>query len=191
MIIINLLPHRTPKTPRESVDANRQFMLGIVLVLLSGTVSWGWGNSLLEQRDMVRQEKHATEQKLALLVANVEDSAQLVEKQDPSGRFTAYEQFWGKAREQQHILPILILDELSRSLEPFGIWLIALSIEEDDVVLEGDALSHGDVGLFVQALEESSIFRQWVRMETQPHVNQHDNMMQKFSLQFTAQMPRS
>jgi len=190
MITINLLPHRISSARRESVGVHWQLILGIVLVLLSGTVCWSWGNSLLERRDLIRQEKNAQEQELATMIANTGSGEMLLNAPDQSRRLMAQAQFLARTGEQQ-IFPIRILYEISRSAEPFGIWLSALSIEEDDVVIEGNALSHRDVGQFLQTLEESIMIGRLVRMETQPQTLHEDTIMQKFSLQFTTQRPGS
>jgi len=188
MITINLLPRRPLPMRRESVDLYRPLVLGILAVLLSGTVCWGWGSSLLERRDLMRQKKNFKEQMLSSMIANTQNGEKLLEAQDRQGRLMAHAQFLAKNNKQRN-LPILILDEISRSLESLDLWLLALSIEGNDVSIEGNALSHKAVGQFIQSLEESTMFGRLVRMETQPHTLHEDHVTQKFSLQFTTQGP--
>jgi len=189
MITINLLPHRSSPMCRESAGVSRPLALGIVAVLLSGTVCWGWGSSLFKQRDLVRHEKNSKEQMLASISANKSNDETLLDMQSRHDRLMAPAKFLAKYRED-HYLPIRILDDISQSLEPLDLWLLALSIESDDVLIEGNALSHKDVGRFIQNLEESSSLKRLIKMETQPYIVDNDNVMQKFSLQFTTQISK-
>ncbi|GJL63151.1 MAG: hypothetical protein NPIRA04_18050 [Nitrospirales bacterium] len=186
MITINLLPRRPLPMRREAGGLHRSLVLGIVSVLLSGTVCWGWGSSLLEQRDLVRQEKRSKEQMLSSMIANTQNDKKRLEAKGRQSRLMPHAQFLAKDSRRRN-LPILILDEISQSLEPLDLWLLALSIEGDDVFIEGKALSHKAVGQFIQSLEESRMFGRLIRMETQPHILHEDHVMQKFSLQFTTQ----
>ncbi|GJL64655.1 MAG: hypothetical protein NPIRA04_33090 [Nitrospirales bacterium] len=121
---------------------------------------------------------------LSSMTVNTQNGEKLLEAKGRQDRLMAHAQLLVKNSNQRNF-PIFILDEISRGLEPLGLWLLALSIEGDDVSIEGNALSHKAVGEFIQRLEESTMFGRLVRMETQPHTIHEDHVMQKFSLQFT------
>ena len=86
----------------------------------------------------------------------------------------------------QPALPIVVFDEISKGLNPLGLWLEALTIERNEVSIQGFALTRRDVAKFIRNLETSSIFGALIRMETDSrHVHGED--IQQFTVQFTTE----
>ncbi len=184
MITINLLPSRASRQQRKKRSKIRaQLVIGVGVMLLSATICWVWGVFLLQQRDDLQKEKNSIEHMLAAVVTNNQTDESFRERQ---GQLRAYVEFLTRNDEEKYF-SVFALDEISKSLEPLGVWLIALSVDQQDVVIEGKALSRKDIGRFIENIEESEVFGKLVKMETQLHGIIRGEVIRKFSLQFTTQ----
>jgi len=183
MIKINLIPHgpRLQHQKQTMLWAQVGVAVGMVCLTLAGC--WIWGSTLLQHRDDLIREKNSKEHELEVIVKENHEAEILKEQQN---LLLESVHFPPRHRDDKKILPIAILDEISKSLEPLELWLVALSINQQDVSIEGQALSRKDVRQFIGILEENSIFGQLSRMETQPQ-HSRGKVIQQFSLQFTTQ----
>ena len=182
MIKINLIPHEPPSHIRHGGKAGPQVRVGETLVCLVLIGFLIWGVVLVQQRDVLVQQKLSIDRELANIITNNTEGHQLIEKH---AAMVAQRNFLA-GQESLKYLPIHALDEISRSIDPLEVWLIGLSIDGQDVSIEGMSLSRKDVGQFITNLEASSIFSELIKMETQPQQS-NGRVIQQFSLQFTLQ----
>ena len=178
MITINLLPHHPRPTHRAGVMDVAQVAIGAGVLCLVIMTCLFWGVALFQERDALLQEKFSKEQELTRVIKNNNKGQQLRAKQAMMISQTPYLPGSGGK-----FLPVQVLDEISRSIDPLEVWLIGLSLDGPDVSIEGRALSRGDVTQFIRNLEEASIFGHLIRMETQPQKN-NGRVLQQFSFQF-------
>ncbi len=180
MIKINLLPHFSPSQSHGPLSLQIQVAIGIGVLCVSLIVCWIWGDFLFERRDLLVEEKQSKSRKLMALVEANRQGENLKKRQDlllaKTHSLTVH--------NEQHAMPIAVLDKVSNSLEPLELWLLTLSIDQPDVSIEGLAVSSTDVSTFIGNLEDSSIFGKLIRMETHPR-HLHGSAVQHFTIKFT------
>ena len=178
MITINLLPHHSGSIHRNGGRQGARVAIEASVFCVVIIACAFWGVALFQERDVLLQEKFSKQRELAKVITHNKKGQQLKAKQ---AMLTSQTPYFSDSREK--FLPIQVLDEISRSIDPLEAWLIGLSIDGRDVSVEGWALSREDVTQFIRNLEEAVIFGHLMRMETQPQKN-NGRVVQQFSVQF-------
>ncbi len=182
MIKINLLPQLPRSLPQHFSRERIQLIIGISMLGLSLIICLIWAIALIQERDMLLTEKITKNQELLIMAESNLKKESLKKSQD----VLLTQAYSRRVHDDDSSVPIMVLDEVSKSLEPLALWLMALSIERHDVSIEGFALSRRDIAKFIGNLEGSSMFGQLIRMESHSHhINGED--VQRFTLQFTAE----
>ncbi len=182
MIKINLLPHCYRPQPERYSGVRMQLAIGVGVLSTCFLVSCVWAAALFQTRDVLLQEHTARGSELMRVLEGNHKEPNRKKIHDP----LITEVYSRMLQGDQHSLPIVVFDEISKSLEPLELWLVALTIEHNEVSIEGLALSRGDIAKFIRNLETSSIFGELIRMETDSrHIHGED--IQQFTFQFTVE----
>ena len=160
-----------------------QLILGVGMVLLTVILCWTWRNALVHERNHMHELKISHERVLSSMMDKKE---KLQRMRDISDQHQARAQLL-EPTVQQKLFPVMTLDEISRSLSPLDVWLTALSIDQQQVSIEGKSLSRTDIHKFVENLEQSAIFASLTRLHIQPLPSIETEGLQQFSFEFQAQ----
>lgn len=154
MIRINLLPGPRAKAVQQQRDVQVEAAgaAGLVGVVLLGCLyySWALGNEI-ETLDRERAEK---EQQVKVLKSKVKQ----VENFKKNQKLLQEKNQVIDKLEKERAGPVLVLDHVSRSLDPLKIWLVRLSMKGRDVELEGKALTTNDIVELVNNLRRTDYF---------------------------------
>jgi type IV pilus assembly protein PilN len=154
MIRINLLAGPRERKPKSQYDVRAQAFFGIGVLVVTIAGCWWYSATLdeeLEARQVERSEKTA---RVAALneqvkqVANFEQRKKLLEDKN-----RIIDQL-----EKARVGPVKVLDHVSQSLDPLKLWLVRVSINGQDIDLEGRALTNDDVVEFVNNLRRTDYF---------------------------------
>lgn len=156
-----------------------QLVWGIGVILLTLILCWAWRDTLMSERDHLRQIKKSQEQTLATMMAKREEIGNSLNRHPARASFLSEK--W-----QQKLFPVIALDEVSRGIDSLDIWLTALSVDQKEVVIEGKAFSREGIDTFVDNLEQSSVFESLIKMQIQPLPSADAENMHQFIFHFQA-----
>ena len=164
MIKINLLSARQKRQYPfyQQWVLQGQVGIGIGILLLTIGTCWVLEKTLTQQHNTALQEKQSKEQMLATLNDEAKQLRQL--EQTRTVLLTDYHLL--ESPDSQKMIPVVLLDVVSRSLDPLNLWLFNLSIDELEVELKGRALDGKDILRFVENLERSAVFGNLRTVET-------------------------
>jgi len=152
MIKINLLPTKR-KPPKKITELQRQLVLGILLLMLSGIGFWYFWTQLNNRIETLQRDKAAAEARIHAQdnmlkeVKTVEE-----ERKKVADKIGVIEQL----KKNQGSL-VRLLDELSKAL-PQGVNLKSLSEKSGQVDIDGTAFTNNDIVRFVDNLKASPYF---------------------------------
>lgn len=154
MIRINLLPG--PRVTGKTNEANVRFeavgALGIVLLTVGLCVYYsGTLDHDIEARQREKQEKEKLLVVLQNKIKQVQDFEQKRKLLEDKNRVI-------DQLEKTRSGPVRVLDAVSQSLDPLKLWLVRLNMKDNDVELEGRALTNGEVVEFVNNLRRTDHF---------------------------------
>lgn len=154
MIRINLLPGPRPKAVQQQRDARIEAVAaaGVMVLILAGSFYYSW--ALSSENVLLEQDKTDKEQQIKILKSKVKQ----VEKFKANQKLLQEKTQVIELLEKERVGPVLVLDHVSRSLDPLKIWLIRLSMKGRDVEVEGKALTTNDIVEFVNRLRRSDYF---------------------------------
>lgn len=181
MITINLMPRLADQESSTRTTVNGQLGVGGAVLFLVLLGCWWWSTALLQERDDLVEQKNAKEQ----MLTTVGSGSRNDEIEEKRRVLRARSQLLA-GNHAEKFLSVRVLDEISRSLDPLGLWLVALSIDEREVSIEGRALTRSAVSQFVKALEETSIFGEVKRLELRPQ-NMRAESLHQFVFIFTTE----
>ena len=75
-------------------------------------------------------------------------------------------------RSDRKFAPVILMDEISRSVNPLNLWLHRVVVSGQDVEIEGRGLKSHDIRKFVDTLEQTALWKTLLAIETQPEVFQ-------------------
>ncbi|WP_447973028.1 PilN domain-containing protein [Nitrospira sp. Kam-Ns4a] len=154
MIRINLLPGPRAKAVRAQQDVRIQAAsaAGLVVLVLGGCLVYSW--ALGSERDVLEKEEADKKEQVKVLqrkVKQVQDYERKRQQLEEKNKII-------ERLEKERGGPVLVLDHVSRSLEPLKLWLVRLSVKGKDVELEGKALTTNDIVEFVNNLRRTDYF---------------------------------
>ena len=160
-----------------------QLIMSAGMVMLIVILCWTWRNDLIDERTQILKLKFSHERVLASMRGK---------KEKPRGErnISSQPQFRPqllKPTVQQKLFPVMTMDEISRSLSQLDIWLTALSIDQEQVSIQGKSFSRSDIHTFMENLEQSAIFSKLTRLHIQPLQSIETESLQHFSFEFQAQ----
>jgi type IV pilus assembly protein PilN len=162
MIRINLLPLPKARKIKKRAELRSQLVLtGLLFVLILIICSYFWFD-LNKKIRQLQDTKVRTTQELAELKEKVKE----VEN---------YEQNKKNLQEKNQIIeqlkknqsgPVHLLDEISIGLEPLKVWLISLSVQGNQVDIDGKAITNSEIVEFINNLKASKYFSDIVLIES-------------------------
>jgi type IV pilus assembly protein PilN len=155
MIRINLLPE--PRIQRGTTQWNVRLEAAggaaALAVVVMACVYYSWVlDEAIQSKQRTKQDKErliAALQQQVKQVADFEKKKQLLEEKN-----RVIEQL-----ERQRGEPVRTLDYVSQSLDPLKLWLVKLEMKEEQVDLEGKALSQNDIVEFANNLRRTDYFK--------------------------------
>jgi len=178
MIKINLLPTKK-KPPKKVMDLQKQALLAVLILVLVGIILWYFMDRQRDQIAALEKEKTSAEIRLREQdntlkeVKNVEE-----ERKKVAEKIDVIE----KLKKNQSG-PVRILDEISKTL-PLGVNLLALTENNNNINIEGEAFTNEDVVRFVDNLKASRLLANVMLLETSQTKREGIDMY-KYKLQFT------
>jgi len=177
MIKINLLPTKK-KPPKKVIDLRQQLLLALLVLVLMGI---GMGYLWMRQNDRINalgREKVAAETRvreqdnMLKEVKNVEE-----ERKKVSEKIEIIEKL-----KKNQAGPVRLLDEISIALPP-GVNLSALTENNNNINLDGEAFTNEDVVRFVDNLKASKLLSDVILLETS-QTKREGFEIYKYKLQF-------
>ncbi|MEO5359009.1 MAG: PilN domain-containing protein [Nitrospirota bacterium] len=155
MIKINLLPSDGKAKKRKKPPTAIPFLyLAVVLVLILSLGAAGVFYKMLSNKlDMMQKEKAEKTKQIEALRKKIKEVETLEAKiKSINDNKKVIEQL-----KNNQSTPVKVLDEISKLL-PDNVWLIKMSINEQDLSLSGTAEKNDDVVSFVNNLKSSKLF---------------------------------
>lgn len=179
MIKINLLPTKRKKKakplPMYLVTLAFALLISIGLVIFVNS----YLNGEIKRLKAKQAENDETIRQLNEKIKEVKNYEALNEK------FKARKQVIEDLRKNQSV-PVKVLDEVSMRLTE-GIWLRTLTINADNVTINGTGFNNNDIVTWVQALKDSPMFTEIILQSTQKQVvNGYDTYNFTLSLKIKA-----
>lgn len=179
MIKVNLLPdrRRSKRQPIRPLTGQRGLLIGAALITL---ISLGLGSMVLHQEYKgLLSEKKA---KMATL-AELKKESQEIEQLEGT-----YQTLLTRVRLLEHqsgrkFVPVRLMDSISQKLTPLSLWLLSLGFDGKKVQIDGRGLQNEDILTFVDALEQSSLWKNLIGIEMQKESYQRTSLY-RFSLRF-------
>ncbi len=154
MIRINLLQGPKGRKPKPQWDVRAEALLAIGALVITLAGCWWYSSSLDDEIERHQTEKQEKDKQLALLkeqLKQVEDFEAKKKLLEDKNRII-------EQLEKSRSGPVRVLDYVSQSLEPLKVWLVRLSVQGNNVELEGRALSNDDIVEFVNNLRRTDYF---------------------------------
>lgn len=154
MIKINLLQVPKARKAKKASEVQYELVLGGVLIGLAivGCVYWWF---LLDSKiSSLQRDKINANNVLAALkekvkeVENYENNKKILEEKN---------RIIEQLRKNQAV-PVRLLDQVSRSMDPLKIWLVALSAQGAAIDIDGKAITNSDIVEFINNLKNSKFF---------------------------------
>ena len=155
-------------------------VIGVAVSLVILGMCWMWTLSLNQELQALLDKKVAKEQMLAVLKKK---SKQLALVQDKYKALVTRSHLMDQSFRKK-IVPVTLMDVISRSLDPLNLWLHRVSVNGENVEINGRGGKPEDVLTFVNTLERSQIWRNLLGIETKTESFQGLAVYQ-FSLRFT------
>ncbi|RMH04363.1 MAG: hypothetical protein D6704_11140 [Nitrospirae bacterium] len=153
MITINLFPHSDPYLRRYHRMAWWHVVALVSVILASLTVGWNGWVMMHHERDELVRRKTQLHGHLAALTKRVERLA----TQQARAHHLAQTVRWIDQVMTRRTASLEVLEAISRSIEPLGLWLDSLRIQENIVTLQGTALRRDDIWRFLHRLEGDNL----------------------------------
>lgn len=178
MIKINLLPTKK-KPPKKVIDLQQQLILAVLVLIIEGL---GLGYYWMKQHDRIvtleghkaANEAKITEQdNLLKEVLNVED-----ERKKVAEKIEIIEKL-----KRNQAGPVHLLDEVSTALPQKDINIVSLTENNNNINLDGEALTSDDVDKFIRNLKASPLLKDVMLLETNT-VKREENDIYRYKLQF-------
>ena len=150
MIRINLLPIRQAQK-RQSIQ--QQLLIGAACIVVSIIALIVWTMSLSgteTELAMTKKKKSAEIQRLDKIIGQVNQFTEM--KKELEQKLQVIEKL-----KKGKTGPVRALDDLSAEI-PNRIWITEMTEKAGAVILEGRALDHEDVSVFMKALQKSKYF---------------------------------
>lgn len=154
MIKINLLP--VPKARKVKKAAEVQYELVLGGIVIGGVVAvciYFW--FLLDSKiSRLQQDRSRATAELTVLkekvkeVDNYENNKKILEEKN-----RIIEQL-----KKNQTIPVRLLDEVSRSLEPLKIWLVSMAAQESKIDIDGRAITNSDIVELINLLRNTKMF---------------------------------
>jgi len=155
MIRINLLSSGArSRQAKPQYDVRAQALLGVGLVVVTLAGCWWYADSLDTEIAAKQAEKADKEKQVAQLkeqVKQVSDFEQRKKQLEDKNRII-------DQLEKSRVGPVKVLDHVSQSLDPLKLWLVRVSVNGQNIDLEGRALTNDDVVEFVNNLRRTEYF---------------------------------
>ena len=153
MIEINLA-RQLHGTSTKNRFSNQGFaLLGIVFLLVVVTASWWWIQIKQQELEYLLQEKNIQVQSLAEIQATLN---QLQRYQEEKVLLSGSLQVI-YAQELSKKQPMVVLNEVSRSVDGLDIWLDRVQIVDQVVELRGQSFSLQEIGKYIDVLESQQV----------------------------------
>ncbi len=154
MIRINLLPGPERRAPKARQDGRNEAFIGIGLIVLTlgGCLYYSSVlDSEIESLEGQRLDKQKQVASLKEKVKQVEEFEKKKKELEDKSRII-------DQLEKARTGPVMVLDYVSRSLEPLKLWIVRLGVKGSEIELEGRALTNDDVVEFVNNLRRTDYF---------------------------------
>lgn len=154
MIKINLLAIPKARKVKKASAVQLELVLGagiIILVVLGCGYSWFSLSSIF---DGLIAQKRKAEAELTVLKEKVKE----VDNYEANKKILEEKNRIIERLKKNQKAPVLLLDQVSKSLEPLKIWLTALTAQGPTVDLDGNAVTNSDIVEFINSLLSSKMF---------------------------------
>lgn len=180
MIKINLLAHQGRSEgghgKRPFIPLSRGMGLSVIILTISGI----WVLALNHEHKALLREKVAKERILEKLKG---ESKQLEFIVNTYATLMARSRTLEQSSDRK-FQSVKLMDTISRSLNPFNLWLLRLGVDGKDVEIEGRGLKSDDIQKFVDSLETAAPWGSLLAIETQKESGE-GTPLYHFSLRFT------
>jgi Tfp pilus assembly protein PilN len=149
MIEINLARQLQCSVKRNESSWLICCLIGGMVFIGVGVMSWWWTQSLQDQIDILFQEKMIKTQSLVGIQERLKDLERSSEQKNLL--MASFERL--NFQEKVKVWPVALLDGISRSIDGLDIWLERVQLEDQIVELHGQSLGIEDIGKFIEELE--------------------------------------
>ncbi len=154
MIKINLLPLPKARKAKKQMEVQYEFVLAGVLigfVLVACVYFW----YLLDSRiGRLQADKHKADVELTSLKEKVKEVESYEgNKKDLEEKNRIIEQL-----KKNQGVPVRLLDEISRSMDPLRIWLSNITVQDSKIDIDGKAIANADIVEFINTMKNTKIF---------------------------------
>ena len=181
MIKINLLPQ--PNKLEAWVQDQRMQVhtaIGVAVFIVIVGMCWMWTLALNQELQVLLDEKVSKEQ----ISTELKKKSQQIELiQDKHKTLVTRSHLMGQSFSKKFV-PVTLMDVISRSLDPLNLWLRRVSVNGENVEIDGRGGQTEDILKFVDTLEQSPIWRNLLAVETKAESYQGFPMYH-FTLRFT------
>lgn len=154
MIKINLLAIPKARKVRKAAAVQYELILAgmVVGVVLAGCLSYLFAlNAKISRLESERTAANSQVEKLKEKVKEVENYE--LNKKDLEEKNRIIEQL-----KKNQTVPVLLLDHVSRTLDPLKIWLLSLSAQGGKVDIDGKAITNTDIVEFINSMKSTNFF---------------------------------
>ena len=150
MIRINLLPVRAT---RRAEQGRLQLILGVVLILGVFVGNYFWYSATDDARSQVQSQVNALDQKIQDIERIIGEVKDIEKRQKELEKKLEVIEDLRKKRTG----PVKMMGNLA-TLIPKEVWLLTMSEKAGGLTMEGQAMSHEHLAIFISALQASSSF---------------------------------
>lgn len=154
MIRINLLPEPRTKGAKKQWDVRLEAAGACVAIVLVVIACFWWASELdgeIQAKQLTKQQKEKQIAALKEQVKQVEDFEKKKKQLEEKGRII-------DQLEKSRGGPVRTMDYLSQSLEPLKLWLSRLDIKDNQIEMDGKAVSQDDIVEFINNLRRTEHF---------------------------------
>ena len=154
MIRINLLPLPKARKIKKRAELRSQFVLtGLLFVFIIIICSYFWFD-LNKNINRLQDTKVKTTKELAELKEKVKE----VENYEENKKSLEEKNRIIEQLKKNQSGPVHLLDEISVTIEPLKVWVINLSVQGNEVNIDGKAITNSDIVEFINNLKASKYF---------------------------------
>lgn len=155
MIKINLLPVPKARKVKEAAQIRHEIVLAGVLLgfVISGCLYFWF--RLNTEINRLQDEKASINKELVVL----KDKVKEVENYENNKKVLEEKNQVIKQLKKSQELPVRLLDQVSRGINPLKIWLTSLSAQGTNVDMDGKAMTNSDIVEFINNLKASKFFK--------------------------------
>ncbi|MBI3810801.1 MAG: PilN domain-containing protein [Nitrospirae bacterium] len=154
MIKINLLPVPKARKAKKQMEVQYELVLAGVLigfVLMACVYFW----YLLDSRiGRLQNEKAKANTELTVLKEKVKE----VENYESNKKVLEEKNRIIEQLKKNQGVPVRLLDEISRSMDPLKIWLSNMTEQDSKVDIDGKAITNADIVDFINHLKNAKVF---------------------------------